>query len=130
MFLNYLDKKQKELFLELVAQGMEVEGVLSPREESILDGFRQETLLMDYELTQMDCHQVISALKGASKKVHKVIMIELLACLPQEEDKTQMPLLRLLATEWNIRDRDLKKMLRWVDDFNEIVEEGYEFILK
>ena len=35
-----------------------------------------------------------------------------------------------LGTEWGFRTSEIRRMVRWTQDFNDLLAEGYEIILK
>lgn len=131
MYLNFLDKKQKELFLDMIYSSLVQDGALGQREQGIVDGFRMETGLADHTFTKVDVLEQISTLKGAGRKVQKAILMEVIGVFSEEKDTAEEHgLVKVMSVEWSIRERDLKKMTRWVQDFEEILQEGYEYILK
>lgn len=132
MFLSFLKDNQKECFMELAYKAMMADGEIQESEKGIIYGYRVELEMLDYEIKNMEMVDILLALSGASSKVHKTIIIELLGVLlaDKEFSRDEVNFIEGLCNEWNIRKRDYVKMCRFVEDFNEILEEGYEIIVR
>jgi len=91
-----------------------------------------ETGLQDYELQGKDQAELTQAFQASTKKVKRAALIELAGAMDADEivDESEEKWIMKLGREWGFRDTEIRKMLRWVQDFNDLLAEGYEYINK
>ena len=136
MFLNLLNDKQKELFLELANHALLIDGHVKEEELGVFESFKLETGLFDYTLKKTPTKDILMHLSGASKKAQKAIIIEILGILVSDIDidegedinRDEQAFVEQMATQWNINKRSLKQMQRWVEDFDELLDDGWDLI--
>ncbi|WP_010098516.1 hypothetical protein [Ornithinibacillus scapharcae] len=132
MFLNLLNKKESENFLELAYDAMEINGVIKESEEAIVETYRKETGLLDYQLKEKSLEELITSFQSSTKKVKRAVIIELAGVLDADEvvDEDEKKWIFKLGEDLGFREAEIRKMLRWVQDFNDLLQEGYEYINK
>lgn len=132
MFLNILSAQEKLYFVELAYQAMKVNGEIQEREQSIYNAFLVETGLSEYKLQNKPLSEVVTYFAGSTKKVQKAVLVELLSILVSDRnlDRDEKGFLDKAATEWNIRETEVRRMTRWVEDFNELLAEGFAYIMQ
>lgn len=130
MFLNLLNKKERMDFLELASIAMKVNGVIKESEEKVFNTYRAETGLLDYELKNKDYNTLVQAFRASTKKIKKVIVIELAGVLDADDnvDENEQKWIAELGKAWDFRDTEIKKMVRWTQDLNDLLNEGYNYI--
>lgn len=130
MFLNLLDKKERMDFLELAAIAMQVNGVVEESEENVFNTYKAETGLLDYELKNKEYKSLVQSFQASTKKIKKAIIIELVGVLDADEniDDNEQKWITELGKEWGFRDTEIKRMVRWTQDFNDLLNEGYNYI--
>lgn len=131
MFLNLLNKKEKENFIELAYHAMlSCGGTINESEINMFNAFKVETELTNYELKNIGVDELIRGFNNSTKKIKKAIIVELLAVLlvDKEFNKNEENFIYKIAKEWNIRAVEVKRMTRWVEDFNDLLEEGFKYI--
>lgn len=132
MFLNLLNRKEQENFIELATIAMQVDGAVAEEEANIIEVFKREMDIMDYEIKNIPEEKLIVAFNASSKKVKKVVIMEIAGVLDADEnvDQSEENWITNIGEQWGFRKSEIKKMLRWVEDFNDLLSEGYEFINK
>lgn len=133
MYLYLLNIEEQKNFLELATFAMDLDGVRKDEEETIISEFKSECELFDYVVNkQNEIDKVISTLRSSTKKVKKVIILELVGILSSDGNLTEEELnfLDKLSQEYNIKEYEIKRIIRWVEAMNDIVKEGYEIISK
>lgn len=133
MYLYLLNKEEQKNFLELATFAMDLDGVRKDEEETIVSEFKSECELLDYIVNkQNEIDKVISTLRASTKKVKKVIILELVGIFSSDGNLTEEELnfLDKLSQEYNIKEYEIKRIIRWVEAMNDIVKEGYEIISK
>lgn len=132
MFLNLLNEKEGKKFLELAAIAMAVDGVIKDSEQAVFHTYRFELGLPDYEIKNEDYKKIVAEFQSSTKKVKRAIIIELAGVLDSDEeiDTSEESWILKLGTDWGFRDSEIKKMVRWTQDFNDLLAEGYEYINK
>lgn len=132
MFLNLLNEKEGKNFLELASIAMTINGVIKEGELSVFEVYKMELKLPNYEIKNKTFETVIKEFQSSTKKVKRAIIIELAAVLDadQEIDDNEHAWIEKIGTVWGFRDSEIKKMVRWTEDFNDLLEEGYSYINK
>lgn len=132
MFLNLLNETESKNFLELAHEAMHVNGIVKESEHAIFKTFKMETGLIDYELQGKSLDSLFTSFNASTKRVKKAIMIEIAGVLDADEevDKEEEKWIFKLGRELGFRDTEIRKMLRWVQDFNDLLQEGYDYINK
>lgn len=132
MFLNILNEKEAEHFLELAHVSMQANGIFHESEQAVFETFRREIGLFNYELKNIPYEKLISVFNGSTKKVRKSILVEIAGILDAdgEIDAIEKKWVVSLGEDLGFRDAEIKKMIRWVEDFNDLLQEGYDYINK
>jgi hypothetical protein len=82
MYLDLLNKEERESFLELARFSIGLNGESKEEEEEVLSGFKHECQMADYVAhRQESIDKIILSLKGSTKKIKKIILIELFGIL-------------------------------------------------
>ena len=133
MYLNLLNKDEQQNFLELARYSMGVNGEQKKEEEEILLGYKFECQLVEYKANRQDeIEKIITTLSASTKKVKKIILIEILGIFQADGEicNKETEFLNKLSQEFNIEEYEVKRIKRWVEAMNDIVQEGYELISK
>mgnify|MGYP000068336446 FL=1 len=132
MFLNMLNKKEGKNFLELAEIAMEVDGVVQESEKAIFNTYRMELELQEYAIQRKEYKELVTAFQASTKKVKRAIIIELAGVLDADEiiGEEEEKWINALGVDLGFRTAEIKKMVRWTQDFNDLLAEGYEYITK
>ena len=132
MFLNLLNEKEGKNFLELAKIAMMVNGTVKESEQAVFDTYRMELNLPDYEIQDVEYSKLATAFQASTKKVKKAIIIELAGVLDADEeiDPNEETWIKKLVSDWGFRDSEVKKMVRWTQDFNDLLGEAFDYINK
>lgn len=132
MFLNILNEKEAEKFLDLAYLSMHVNGIVHDSEESVFETFRRETGLFNYKCKDTTYEKLVEIFNGCTKRTRRAAYVEIVGILDadgQIDDKGK-EWVEQLGKDLNFRDTEIKKMIRWVEDFNDLLQEGYDYINK
>lgn len=132
MFLNMLNQKEKEYFLELANIAMNVDEVVTEEELDMLDMFRKEMSLQDYVIKNVPLDKLKADVDLCSKRNKKVMLFELTGMMYADNEVADVEdkWLKDLGNRWGFRESEIKKIIRWVMDFNDMLAEGFEYINK
>lgn len=132
MFLGMLNEREQKNFMELASIAMKVDGKVDESERQVMEVYKRETNLLDYELQNKKESELVTAFQASTKKVKKAVIIELAGVLDADEviDSSEESWILKIGTEWGFRISEVRKMVRWTQDFNDLLVEGYEIILK
>ena len=132
MFLGLLNEREGKNFLELATIAMSVDGDVEESEKNVFSTYRFELGLQDYKIQNKDFKNIVMELKGSKKKVLRAIIIELAGMMDADEEieRVEESWLLKLGAELDFRDSELRKMIRWTQDFNDLLAEGYMYINK
>lgn len=132
MFLNLLNEREGKNFLELAKIAMMVNSIIQESEQTVFNTYRRELNLSDYEIKDIEYNKIVTAFQASTKKVKKAIIIELAGVLDADEeiDSSEENWIKNLGTEWGFRDSEVNKMVRWTQDFNDLLGEAFDYINK
>lgn len=132
MFLNLLNEKEAKNFLELANIAMQVNGTIKESEQAVFNTYRMELSLPDYSMQNKELSEIVTVFQGSTKKVKKAIIIELAGVLDADEeiDANEETWITKLGQDWGFRDSEIKKMVRWTQDFNDLLNEAFDYINK
>jgi hypothetical protein len=133
MYLTMLNKEEQKDFLELARYAMGLNGEYKDEEESMLMNYKFECHLVEYKaFRQGDIENIIDTLSKSTKKVKKIILVELFGILLADGEvcNEEGKFIDNLSNRFQVEEYDVKRMYRWVEAMNDIVQEGYELISK
>lgn len=132
MFLNILNQKEGKQFLELAHIAMSIDGKVEESEQAIFYAHKLELELRDYELKNETYEALITAFQASTKKVKKAVLIEIAGVLDSDDviDVKEESWIMKLGTDLGFREAETKKMIRWTQDFNDLLQEAYDYINK
>jgi uncharacterized tellurite resistance protein B-like protein len=131
MYLDLLNKQEQENFLELARYSMGLNGEHKKEEEEMLTSYKYECQMIDYKAyRQDDIQKIINSLRASTKKIKKVILIELFGILLADGEvcENESKFIYSLAEQFNIKEYEVNRIQRWVEAMNDIVQEGYELL--
>lgn len=133
MFLGMLNEREGKNFLELANIAMMTNGdEAKETEKAVLQAFKLELEMQDYIIKNKKQEELVTAFQASTKKIKKAIIIELAGVLDADEgiDDVEDCWIRKLGEDLGFRDSEIKKMVRWTQDFNDLLDEAYEYINK
>ena len=132
MFLTMLNDKERKNFLELAHIAMNLSDDDKKIEAAVVHSFQREMELDDYEIKNKSLDELVMAFNSSVKKVKRVVIIELAGVLDADEeiDKKEEKWINKLGVDLGFRDAELRKLIRWTQDFNDLLQEGYSYINK
>ena len=132
MFLNLLNEKEGKNFLELASIAMSINGEIKESEQAVVNTFRMELGLPDYSIENKEYKDIVTAFQASTKKVKKAIVIEVAGVLDADEviDEDEQKWIEKLGEDLSFRESEIKKMVRWTQDFNDLLKEAYDYITK
>lgn len=130
MFLNFLNKREQKDFIELVKLSFENSSPMNEQEERFMNALRVETEFQKYEFKDVPYEELIMHFQSSTKKVKRAIFIELAGVADADEvvDDAEEDWLMTVGTDLGFRDLEMKRMLNWMTDFNDLLDEGYDMI--
>lgn len=133
MYLDLLNKKEREYFLELAQYAMGLNGEHKEEELEVLEGFKYECQMPNYTANKQDkIKEIIKTLKGSSKKAKKIILMELFGILLADGEicDNEAKFIDNISAEFRIKEYEVKRMQRWTEAMNDMFQEGYELVIK
>lgn len=128
MFLQELNLKERKNFLELAYYTMGVDGKRDPAEINMFNNFRAEMNLPEdeYKIAEKPLKAILTDFNSSKKRIRKAVMYEILGIIlaNNEYHKAEEEMIETLQKEWGFRDYDVKKIKRWVEDFNDLLSEA------
>ena len=132
MFLSILNENEGKNFLELAHLAMLSDGMIHEKEAAIYKNYQLELELQDYQLKHKEYKQLVTEFQASTKRAKRVVIIELAGVLDSDDpiNHHEQQWIFQLGRDWEFRDTEITKMVRWTEDFNDLLEEAYEYINK
>ena len=132
MFLSLLNEREGKMFLELAHIAMHVDGAVEEEERVSYQNFKLELGLQDYVLQNKSYKDIVMAFQGSKKSVLRAILVEIGGILDADGkiDVNEENWLTSLGKDWGFKELEIKKLIRWIQEFNDLLEEGYGLINK
>jgi hypothetical protein len=133
MFLSELNIGEKKNFLEIARFSMGLNGEHKEEEEMIFNSFVHECDLKGYQLQKQDnIDSAIKVLAKSKNKHKKILLIELFGILLADGNvcDEEASFMDKLANAFDFEEFQVRKIQRWVEAMNDIVQEGYNLINK
>ena len=104
MFLNELKKDESIAFLELVNQVANVDEVFAKEERELIEDYKEELKLPDYEIQNMSYEDIMKVLSKATVRTKRIIYFEVLglALIDGEYEAREVELLEKIETDLGI----------------------------
>ena len=130
MFLNILDKNERKNFLELATIAIKTDGDMNASESAVFETYRMEMGIQEYILQDKNYDQLLTSFNVSSKKVKRAIMIELAGVLDADEEvnEIEQKWIKKIGADLGFSETEIRKMVRWAEDFNDLLKEGYLYI--
>lgn len=132
MFLTELNEREKKNFLELAHYIMKVDDTVDVEGVVTFDNLRAELRLSksDYQVTGKEFRKVLIEFNQSKKRIRRLILIELfgLIFVKEQYQAKEAEVVEQIVDLWNFRDYEVRKVRRWVQDFNDLLREAYMFI--
>lgn len=133
MYLSELNIGEKKNFLELAKFSMGLNGEHKEEEQEVFASFLSECDLTGFKVQKQDnIDSVIKVLGKSKTKNKKILLIELFGILLADGNvcDEEAAFMDKLANAFGFEEYQVRKIQRWVEAMNDIVEEGYNLINK
>ena len=125
MFLGMLNEREGKNFLELANIAIMANGdEAKETEKAVLQAFKLELEMQDYVIKNKKQEELVTAFQASTKKIKKAVIIELAGVLDADEgiDDVEDSWIKKLGEDFGFRDSEIKKMVRWTQDFNDLLD--------
>ncbi len=133
MYLSELNIGEKKNFLELAFYAMGLNGEHKQEEQQIFNSFINECELSSYEpKKQQNIESVIKVIAKSANKNKRIVLIELFGIILADNEfcDAEEAFIEKLSLSLKFDDYQVKKIKRWVEAMNDIVQEGFQLINK
>ena len=118
MFLELLNRKEKENFLELAYYVAQCDSNFVQEEQDWIRVYREEMKLNDYKLKGKNLDEVIDELNGSSFLSKTSIFLEILDLILADLDYNgdEQRVVAKIREKWNINDEQFDSIVFWLKD--------------
>ena len=104
MFLNELKKDEAIAFLELVNQVANVDEVFAKEEKNLIEDYKKELNLPEYEIQNMKYDEIIEKLSKSTERTKRIIYFEIvgLALIDGEYEEREVGLLEKIEKDLGV----------------------------
>ncbi|WP_251551501.1 hypothetical protein [Neobacillus muris] len=120
MFLTELQLEEKKAFLELASYIARIDGNLSIYESSILDKYRKEMDLADYQTKGLPMEEILQYFKSERSK--KIVLAELFQLIFADGvfHDLERESVKLIKTHFGFDEEEYSSFKDWVDKIKEL----------
>lgn len=104
MFLNELKRDESIAFLELVNQVANVDEVFAKEEKNLIEDYKKELNLPEYEIQNMKYDEIIEKLSKSTERTKRIIYFEIvgLALIDGEYEEREVGLLEKIEKDLGV----------------------------
>ena len=130
MYLALISEPAREYFLELANHMMHADGYVGMEEEAILEAFKYECEMPEYQPKGLPIEKVLTELAKLDNQAKNATMIELIALALADESihADENKLLQQTADKLGISQARISDMKQWVQDMNAVANRGMELV--
>ncbi|MBP3417205.1 MAG: hypothetical protein J6K76_07525 [Spirochaetaceae bacterium] len=133
MFLNLLNEKEKEIFMQLAVAVIHADGKLEESEKIFLDDYAHEMNISDFDVYKKPEsveHLVGEITTNSSNTVKRIFLLELAALARTDGDfaQSERELIQLIAEKLNISDGLLQDCENLLKEYESISERLLAFV--
>lgn len=133
MFLNLLNEKEKEIFMQVAVAVIHADGKLEESEKIFLDDYAHEMNISDFDVYKKPEsveHLVGEITTNSSNTVKRIFLLELAALARTDGDfaQSERELIQLIAEKLNISDGLLQDCENLLKEYESISERLLAFV--
>lgn len=130
MYLALISEPARQYFLELANQMMLADGEAGLEEEAILEAFKYECEMPEYQPKSLAVNDILPKLAELDNQAKNAVMLELtgLAMADESINTDEHELLLKTAQALLIAPERIAQMKQWVIDMNEVANRGMEIV--
>lgn len=133
MFLNLLNEKEKEIFMQFAVAVIHADGKLEESEKIFLDDYAHEMNISDFDVYKKPEsveHLVGEITTNSSNTVKRIFLLELAALARTDGDfaQSERELIQLIAEKLNISDGLLQDCENLLKEYESISERLLAFV--
>jgi len=133
MFLKALNNQEKKSFLELAMRIAKSDDDFSIEERGMIEEYKYE-MKLDYDLEssdlEKDINNLIEDFSASEPATIKKVFIELIGLIRADEKfaESEKVIINNFMNRYNLSDVYLKNVQDWVQELNELYQEGMQLI--
>lgn len=124
MYLNNLNDREKELFLELAYYIANCDQDFDAEESDLIKNFREETGMDEekYRIKGMHLDNIIEGFEPSTEKNKTTVFLEIMGVViaDLEFNGNEQVAVSKLRQAWNISDEKYSAILHWYEDMDKI----------
>jgi len=130
MFIQNLEKEDRKFFLELANYIVKVDGNIAEKEVMMLNLFRKEGELIDYNFSNLELDEIINYFKDKAMAIKKSVFFEATSIILVDEEIhiREKETLDKLKMELNLTNEDEINAVRIISDLTNAYVEAHKFI--
>lgn len=126
MFLNKLNKNEKELFLSLAIYAAEANGVVEEQEKAMIKAYSKEMDLVSFDMNSVrPFDEITSVFRDSLSENKKIVVLEIIGLMNADGsyDESEKNFVCKLASSIGVSVDSVNKLSALTDRYRELVEE-------
>ena len=130
MYLDRLNEKERKKFLNLAYYAANVDEEFSIEEENLIDNYRKEMGLFDYEPEKVEFEEGLEFFADKEVEKKNIIFIETFALVMADAsyEKKEKDLINKMQQKFSFTDEQADELCQWVKDVIDIYARGEELV--
>ena len=132
MYLNLLNEKEKELFLEMAFFLSNCDQDFAESEKQMIDEYRREMSMTEerYQIRKLPLEDSLKNLRDSSQLTKNAMFLELLALAKCDKNfgSNEQELIATIRDSFCVSEDKYNESLKWVDDMQKLYAKSHRIV--
>ena len=129
MFVQVMEKEEREKFLELIYKIANIDGDYAEEEEELIDSYKTELELSDIKDTDT-IEEIIDYFSSKSESIRKIVLFEVYGMINADGkiDISEEKIFNLSQEKFGISEQQTKAIINVAEELQEVYDKVYDVL--
>lgn len=129
MFVQVMEKEEREKFLELIYKIANIDGDYAAEEEELIDSYKAELELSDIKDTDT-IEEIIDYFSSKSESIRKIVLFEVYGMINSDGkiDISEEKIFNLSQEKFGISEQQTKAIINVAEELQEVYDKVYDVL--
>ena len=131
MFVQVMEKEEREKFLELIYKIANIDGDYAAEEEELIDSYKAELELSDIKDTDT-IEEIIDYFSLKSESIRKIVLFEVYGMINSDGkiDISEEKIFNLSQEKFGISEQQTKAIINVAEELQEVYDKVYDVLFQ
>lgn len=131
MFVQVMEKEEREKFLELIYKIANIDGDYAAEEEELIDSYKAELELSDIKDTDT-IEEIIDYFSSKSESIRKIVLFEVYGMINSDGkiDISEEKIFNLSQEKFGISEQQTKAIINVAEELQEVYDKVYDVLFQ